>query len=271
LIIQEKTILSNSQQRLQKRCKYLSKDLKDSYNAKPSDRVYFGRYPYKVTLHLTKDLESYVKTMMTGYSPPKAFVDKLEESPDSFDFHMALHLRRMEDNQAWRFLQDHKEYVRDLDKPPFYGERFYIDIHKHNLMCYLPDLTYTKDVCNKYGNNVAEVHGPWNKKHVDMLIDHNTSIAVRDKPYWNKYNIKVSARPSYQSGAGAWNKRTELVEKLRDFFKQNTDPDSTRFQRHRYGEVNLWTTDNELLSIEPFLQLAYPDTRLHVTRCFTYK
>ena len=85
---------------------------------------------------------------------------------------------------------------------------------------------------------------------------------------WNKYKIKVSAMPSYNF---AWDKRREVVYELRDFFKTNTDPENTRFQRHKYGEVCFWTNEKDLKGIQPFLELAYPETRLHVTRCFTYK
>ena len=252
---------------MQKQCKYVAKDLKD-FAPTPSDRIYFGRYPYKVTLHLKKEAETYVKTVMSGYEPPANFVAKLEESPKDFDFSMAMHLRRMEDTQAWRYLVSNKETVQLLEKTPYYGERFYVDVYNGKLMCYLPNLDYTKAVLNAYGKDVATVTGPWNKKHVDMLVNPNESVAVRSKPYWNKYDIKVSARPSYKE---SWKRRQQKVTELKEFFQTNTDPKHTRFQRHRYGEVNFWTCDKDLKSIEPFLQLAHPETRLHITRCFSYK
>ncbi len=264
---QEKIILSPSQQRMQKQCKYLGKESK-SFNPMPSDRIYFGRYPYKVTLSLTDDLTEYVTSMMTGYKPPVNFVEKLEEDPATFDDRMAWHLMRMKENQAWRYLNKQKEEIQSLEQPPFQGERFYVDVYKHRLMCYLPSKSYLINVLDVYKDRVTQVRGPWNKKHRDMLIDFNTDIAVRKKPYWNKYNIKITARPSYKM---PWNKRQDEVMELRNFFKANLDPDNSRMHRQRYGEVTMWSTDDELESIEPFLQLAHPGTRIHITRCFINK
>ena len=181
-----------------------------------------------------------------------------------------MHLVRLKDLQAWKYNEIIKDEIREHShiNDAFYIERFYVNMYQHKLMCYLPNIKYYKRILKAYSNIVTECRGPWNKKHVDILVDPEQSIAVRSKNYWNKYNIKVSARPDYRM---LWDKRKNEVKNLRQFFRDNSDPEYTRFQNERFGEVVFWTTDNELLSIQPFLQLAHPNTRIHVTRCFLFK
>ena len=184
---------------------------------------------------------------------------------------MSMHLVRMEYQQGWKYNEKIKDEIRDFNNSGsvFYIERFYVNIHKHKLMCYLPNKQYYNKILKAYSNIVMECRGPWNKKHVDILIDHDQSVAVRTKNYWNKYNIKVSAKPHWNMHYAS---RKKEVEHLKQFFHDNTVPEHTRFQtQRRYGDVVFWTTDAELLSIQPFLQLAHPNTRIHVTRCFLFK
>jgi len=184
---------------------------------------------------------------------------------------MSMHLVRLKDMQAWKYSEKIKDEIREYNEihGTFYIERFYVNMYQHKLMCYLPNKVYYKKILKAYSDIVTECRGPWNKKHVDILIDPDQAVAVRSKNYWNKYNIKVSAKPHWQM---PWANRKKEVEHLKQFFDNNTIPEKTRFQRPRkYGEVVFWTTDAELLSIQPFLQLAHPDTRIHVTRCFLFK
>ena len=178
-----------------------------------------------------------------------------------------MHLVRMKSMQARAYHEKIKDQIREIDT--FYIERFYVNMFQQKLICYLPNKEYYKKILKAYSNLVIDCRGPWNKKHVDILIDYEQDVAVRTKNYWDKYNIKVSAKPHWKM---PWNKRKNEVEHLRQFFNDNTVPEYTRFQSPRkYGEVVFWTTDAELLSIQPFLQLAHPDTRIHVTRCFLFK
>jgi len=180
---------------------------------------------------------------------------------------MGMHLKRMKENKAYTYLEGVKEVVRDL-RADFDMERFYVDVYKHKLYAYLPNKPYYERVLNKFKSKVESVRGPWTDEHVDMLIDYDTSIAVRKTNYWKKYNIKVNARPDY---GVPWQVRKDKIAELRQFFKDNSKPEEIRFQRTRWGECSFWTSDLELTKLEPFLQLAHPGTRLHVTRCFLIK
>ena len=136
-------------------------------------------------------MQKYVKKELTGYEPPTSFIKKLEEDPETFNYRLSMHLVRMEYRQAWKYNEKIKDEIRELNDPGsvFYVERFYVNIHKNKLMCYLPDKKYYNKILKAYSNIVTECRGPWNKKHVDILIDHDQSVAVRTKNYWNKYNI----------------------------------------------------------------------------------
>tara|TARA_R110001606_G_scaffold399100_2_gene580704 strand:- start:209 stop:850 length:642 start_codon:yes stop_codon:yes gene_type:complete len=213
-------------------------------------------------------LTNHIESQLTGYNPPAAFVEKLEEDPESFDFRMSMHLRRMKSMQAFNYIETVKDDIRKQSGEIYSRERFYSNTYNGVLMVYLPNKEYYKNVLKAFKDQIKECKGPWSTKHVDMLIDRDTDVAVRSKPYWGKYNIKVNARPNYNI---RWDQRRAETEKLSLFFKDNTDPNLTRFQRTRYGDISFWTTDEELLSIKPFLELAHPKTRIHVTRCFITK
>ena len=133
---------------------------------------------------------------------------------------MSMHLRRMKSMQAFNYIETVKDDIRKQSGEIYSRERFYSNTYNGVLMVYLPNKEYYKNVLKAFKDQIKECKGPWSTKHVDMLIDRDTDVAVRSKPYWGKYNIKVNARPNYNI---RWDQRTAETEKLSLFFKDNTN------------------------------------------------
>lgn len=251
--------------------KYLGKDSDNvTFRREPSDRVYFGRYPYKIKLNFSAEVRAKVELDMSGYDPtkhPEHAITRLNTNDTELqDFWIARNIKWMETQRAWSTLARLGDTVRLVDV--FQNMRLYTNGRKGTITAYIENKEHLETIIDAFENNVELVAGPWNLKHKKLLLDNNCSIAVRKKLFWNKFQIKVVARPQW--GMGIQNRR-DKIKQLSEFLVDTLEPKKVKFNSHHFVEICFWTNNAELDLIKPFLYMAHPNTHLHITRCFYNK
>ena len=246
--------------------KYLGKE-SELFNAKPSDRVYFGKYPYKIKLNFRPEVIKSVNEHMKFYQPTGDEVLDHIVQKEMFDpdYGIAQQIQWMEQKRHFSALVSMRDLLTAVDMQTFC--RFYTNYYTCDINMYVPNKETYKKILKAFPKNVVGVAGPWNLKHKKLLADPDTTVAVRSKPFWGKYNIKVTARHRRM-----WmDKRREENVHLLDFLKQSISPEEVRFQSHNYYNIIFWTSEQQLADVIPFLKIAHPNVALHVTRCFSAK
>lgn len=229
--------------------------------ARPSDRIYFGRYPYKIKLDFNELISEAVREIASNHEQ----IEFTDGTIVSVQDHWAYQIQR------WREIDKLKDMILQLEL--FEMERFYCNVDAGHITVYVKTKKYYTKILKALAEHVILVQGPWNKKHRDMLVDPVTTLVVRQKPFWGKYDIKIEIQPrgaSYNRWSGHV-KRKEYMEDALSFIKGSMKEDAVRISTRTYWYGSCWTNDKDLDPILPFMKIAYPNLRLHTYRCFYFK
>jgi len=236
-----------------------------NFSAKPSDRIYFGRYPYRIKLNFKYDIDPAVEKAMENFELPDNAHEFLRGSSTDEDMWIAGYIDLVKNQKIYGALQLRKDIVQTIDL--YANLRFYTDYYSRAITVYCKDKEFYSKVLRKLPNNVEQCSGPWSTKHKKLLQDKKIDVAVRKKPFWNKYNIKVSARPTKVT----YDKRRKKIEEIKHFFEDNIDPKNIRFRRRAWWDCVFYTNEKEIDNLKTFLALAHPNTDLQITKCFIIK
>lgn len=242
-----------------------------NFFVKPSDRIYFGRYPYRIKLNFKYDIDPAVEEAMNNFEIPDNYHEYIRyrqtdlDNVAEQDMWIANYISLVKSQKIFGALQLRKDIVQTIDL--YANLRFYTDFYSRAITVYCKDKEFYTKVLKKLPGNVEQCSGPWSTKHKKLLQDKKIDVAVRKKPYWNKYNIKVSARPKNVS----YDLRRKKIEDIKHFFEDNIDPNNIRFRRRVWWDCVFYTNEKEIDNLKTFLALAHPNTDLHITKCFIIK
>ena len=247
------------------------------FNAEPSDRIYFGRYPYKIKLDFNDDISHAVEAFfidnaevqyLPGMSRPEFYSEIAHQDlaiTETWEERWARQSRR------WLEMSKLKDMILQLDL--FEMERFYCNVHEGHISVYVRTKKHYNKILKALPQHVMLVQGPWNKKHKDLLLDPEQTMVVRKKPYWGKYDIRIEIQPR-GSRYNRWSghvKRRELMNDALLFIQDSIEEGAVRISNKRYWYGVMWTNDKDLAPVIPFLNIAYPNLKLHTYRCFYFK
>jgi len=246
------------------------------FNAEPSDRIYFSRYPYKIKLDFDDVISNAVEAYFSdnesvqwsgGRNRPEFYPSTQQDIAiqQMWEERWANHSRR------WQEMSKLKDMILQLDL--FEMERFYCNVHEGHISVYVRTKKHYNKILKALPQHVLLVQGPWNKKHKDLLLDPEQTIVVRKKPYWGKYDIRIEIQPrgpSYNRWTGHI-KRRELMNDALSFIQDSIEEGAVRISNKRYWYGVMWTNDKDIEPVMPFLNIAYPNLRLHTYRCFYFK
>jgi hypothetical protein len=111
---------------------------------------------------------------------------------------------------------------------------------------------------------VEHVYGPLDNDHVKVLLDTDYQCVIR-KPYYGKYDIKVYVTTKLKGlGQGSLRSTSDRIaerQAVKEYLSENLPPD-----KHMW-RGDLYTTEEDLRALQPFIILQHPDARLIVTKC----
>jgi|TARA_R110000803_G_scaffold42597_2_gene91177 hypothetical protein len=235
------------------------------FNASPSDRIYFGRYPYKIKL----DFNELITRAVQQFFNTDAGDDFAEQFKVGDDYYRSS--RWAVDSKRWNEMCKIKDMILQIEL--WESERFYCNVDEGTISVYVKTKKHYSKIIKALSTHVVQVQGPWNKKHKELLLDPESVVVVRKKPYWGKFDIKVEIWPKgsqYNRWTGH-SKRRALMHDALEFLSESMEPGAIRISPKKYYYSHLWTNDKDLTAVLPFLNIAYPNLRFTYYRCFYFK
>ena len=197
----------------------------------PSEKIYYGIYPYKVKIKMPVGSED-----DNGNKVP--FYERLWLSSDIIKLYAQQNL-----NQRIR-----------LSPASITTDSFCVFLSN------IHDYTY---FIRDFKEDVMEVFGPVNKKHKEILLS-NKNIAVKKKNFYNEYNIRIRIYPQHYSQY-----RDNFFGEVTTFFKENLE--SCRILWGRRYSVTMYTNQKYYDDISGFTELALPPHKKEFTHVYKYK
>ena len=180
-------------------------------------------------------------------------------------------------------------HVTPSSQPQFYGEYFYkvaitgncisYDIEKHALITdhiisnyrwnyrtqftsknrhlYLDNKSYLVDFLKTFPDDVTEVVGPVSEDHKDILFDWDNKIdkVLKDKPWYNKYNVKIQIYIPYDKQK----ENMELIKDFMEFVNSHVENKYWFSKSTRWFHNYLYISKEDLTEIQPWINMLYRD------------
>jgi hypothetical protein len=229
---------------LKTRPNVLEDNIKSKYRVKPSNTIYYGKYPYKITFD-------------------NVVVDKnIDQNQNIRQFDYDLHSE----------FRDFAKNFNNSYKINFNGAR----------RIYVADFDDFLNTLGMYGDWVGEVQGPVSDNHLDLLYSTDLHLEVKSKLWHNKYDYKLELWASYYAIRNLWlngtNKaqtqwKTQMKEDLCNFLatieaqEYNARISDTR--GNIYSSATLFFTEHDYKDILTFKTLMIPDYRTKLTKAIT--
>jgi hypothetical protein len=198
-----------------------------AYPSSPSGQIYYYSYPYRVDLITTT----------------------LNSNDTVYDRRRDVLMRKL-------MLEEFCD--RELSR----GLRSYISDASYRV--YLQSYSDLQIFLAFFHSSVEHVYGPLDDNHVKVLLDADYQCVVR-KPYYGKYDIKVYVTTKLKGlGQGALRSMGDRMSErqaIKEYLTENLPPD-----KHMW-RGDLYTTEEDLRALQPFIMLQFPDARLIVTKC----
>jgi hypothetical protein len=232
---------------LEKRPCVLESSISQDFAVKPSASIYYGKYPYKITLDNTLVNESI---------------------PDGTDI-------RLFDHELYFEFKDFAKNFNNLYKLMLNGKR----------RIYVSDYQDFYSTLSMYGDWIAEIQGPVSDEHIDMLYKTDLDLVVKTSPYYNKYEYKLEIFASYYAIRNLWLSttaigngvptathqwKTQMKEDLENFIETlEAQNFNTKISYGSYGSYHnavIFFTQNDYNDILTFKKLIVPDFRTRITK-----
>lgn len=204
----------------------------------PSEKIYYGRYPYKVNM---------------VFPLHKKFV-----STDNWEEYSAeLRSRRL---QLWNYANDVDEYCVNLFTA---GWRTYFTekVQRVYIRTYQDFICFSK-FYQAYNTSVS---GPLSQEHLDILLSSDTYFANREKPYFKKFNCIMEVVPPW--GYGNHTDRRKILEEAREFISSSLDANKIKLGRSGYYSAKSYINYDDYEDLVPFVKLSFPECNIRLTRC----
>ncbi len=145
----------------------LDDSIKESFNTRASDSIYYGKYPYKVSLD-TQEL--------------KRIAIELD-----------IPFAKYENDFRWEF--------RDFSGNFNHEYKVYFN-NSHRI--YLTDYGDFDWTLTMYGDLVREIQGPLHDDHLDMLYDLDCHLVSKIKGWYGKYDYRMEVWANYWAIRNIW-------------------------------------------------------------------
>jgi hypothetical protein len=234
----------------------LPEDLKQFI--RPCDRVYYGRYAYKVSF-VTPDIPSHILMDKYGYDSE---VERERYFRDQLFEYVAIP-RYKDNSNCPKYLEEnviHKQRSGGLAN----------DVHS----LYFKSFNDLKTTVDKFRDNLYSIEGPINKVHLDLLLSNNYRCEVRPSKWYKKYDYRVSMFMPYKMNL-KYTVQEKVGQKLEilTYLKDNISNDSLRFTGSSYDRttsnfLEFFTESEQFDLAYPFLSMMYNDWRIIVTKAY---
>jgi hypothetical protein len=228
----------------------ISKPFVDDYRVIPSERVYYGNYPYRVKLDV-------------GELP---FVSKPDLPDENAGRQFALmwywRLPQMvHDFIKLGVIADRpEEAVEDVDK--FHNRTLNTTFNgKHAISMYYKDSITLDYLHKKYPNAILEIAGPVTDQHRNDLWESTSEVTVKNKPWWGKYDYAYTFWVRYKYTRNTITGLRGVHSEIRDYLKDNVEGDYRFSSTHWQAKIFI---DNEesVNNLMPFLMLQFPNVEI---------
>lgn len=223
----------------------------------PSDKIYYGKYAYKVTFltPTTFDLVDYTNT--------KEGIRLLE-----------MHFR----DRLYQYIGAPREHD-DSNKPEHIEEKIIARQKDAEPLCkqfiYLRSLNDLKKVVDEFVDHIETIEGPISKTHLDLLLSKQYRCEVRAGLWYKKYDYKVSMFLPYRTAYGFTKeeKRAKVLEVF-EFLKENLSSDAFKttgllgYHLNSTNFLEFYSKSEAFDAIYPFISMMFNDWRLIVTKAY---
>ncbi len=221
----------------------LDDSIKDSFETRASDSIYYGRFPYKIKFDSEK-----LRTIASEDDTP---------------------FRRFENDLRWEF-RDFATSFNEDHKVYFNG----------NHRVYLSDPYDLDWTLSMYGDWVDVVQGPLHDEHLDMLYDLDCNLISKSKGWYGKYDYRMEVWASYTAIKNIWlsssqsfnagSKDNILKEDIQNFVEQikaqNYDARINYTNLDYYTNLTIFFYESDKSDILTFRNLMLNDFRVNLTR-----
>jgi hypothetical protein len=226
----------------------------------PSDKIYYGKYTYKLTLDTPDVLPSQFTDAISDKNYPQ---DKLKE----FLFRDALYnfigAPRNHDNSNQPPHLEDRVITRHLFTEPVSKQ-----------VIYFKSLNDLKVVLENFNFCIDTIAGPMTRTHLDLLISKQYRCEVRENLWYKKYDYKVYMFIPYRSAFGfTKEEKHSKVKELLDYIIENLPPESFKSISVAAGStmssyIDFYTKSEHFDQLYPFISMMYNDWKLIVTKAY---
>lgn len=227
---------------LSKRPNVLDDDLGLEYNIIPSNTIYYGKFPYR--LSFDKDIIS-------------------KNIPEHQNLNQYLASLRFE----------FRDFAGNFNN-------LYKFLTNNTLRIYISDYNDFLSTLAMYGDWVSIISGPVSNEHLDLLYDTNIHLDIRQKLWYNKYDYKLDVWASFYAIRNLWvsnprGSNAKWHEKMKDDLDNfiqtvlSQDYNAKITGPGRYGTLNtatLFFNNDELQEIMTFKNLIIPEYKTKITK-----
>lgn len=224
----------------------------------PSDKIYYGKYAYKVTFATpgTFNLEDYTDTKEGLRLLETHFRDRLYQYIGA--------PREHDDSNRPEHIEE-KIIARQKDAEPLCKQ-----------FIYLRSFNDLIKVISEFKDYIEIIEGPVSQTHFELLLSKQYRCEVRTCLWYKKYDYKVSMFLPYRTAYGFTKeeKRAKIAE-IVDFLKENLSSEAfkttgiTNFYYHTSSNfLEFYTKSESFDVIYPFISMMFNDWRLIVTKAY---
>lgn len=224
----------------------LDDNIKETYSTRASDSIYYGKYPYKLSLD-------------------SQLLKKIAEDMD-------IPFAKYENDFRWEFRDFSKSFNKD-------HKVYFNNSHRIYLADY-EDLDWTLSM---YGDMIREVQGPLHEDHLNMLFDLDCHLISKIKGWYGKYDYRMEVWANYWAIRNIWlsssgnaqgnytrSKRATVQDDLDGFIEQIESQDYDMRMNvanvDRFSNLTLFFNTEDYTEIMTFKRLMLNNFNTKVTR-----
>lgn len=230
----------------------------------PSDKIYYGKYAYKVTFVtpsvLPPDIEFELGPKNSTRTLEKHFRDKLYQYVGA--------PRAQDDSNRPEHIED-KVIARQKHTKPLCKQ-----------FVYFRSLNDLNKIIVEFKDSIESIEGPISQTHLDLLLSKQFRCEVRNNLWYKKYDYKVYMFLPYRTAYSYTKdqKKTEIRE-IYDFLKENLPDDSLRvtnmgvmhmgnYQYNSSNSLDFYSKSEQFDTIYPFISMMFNNWRMVVTKAY---
>lgn len=228
----------------------ISKPFVNDYRVIPSERVYYGNYPYRVKLDVS-ELPFITKPELPDENAGRQFTLmwywRLPQMVHDF-----VRLGVIADRPEEATVSVSKYHNRTLNTT-FNG--------KHAISMYYKNKITLEWLHKNYPNAILEIAGPISDEHRNHLWDSNAEVSVKTKPWWGTYDYAYTFWVRYKYQRNSLSGIRGVHSDIRDYLNENAEG-NFRFSSTRWQAKIFIDNEESINDLMPFLMLQFPKVEI---------